>query len=511
MPGKYTFTTVILTLSLVLLLLSAAAAGEEDILILERGKALYGKILEETEEHVKIKCKYGEQIISKESIKEICRAAEFYEAFKKKRDKVEKKKDAGEYYKLGLWCRERRRETEANQCFNRAMFINPQHKEARGELGYKHYKGKWYSKAKYNEQVRGLVLYEGEWITEADKEKYDQGLIKHKGRWVTPEVLAKEEKEKAERLARARQKRSGKGHKKSRKIPLPQPMPNEDQWMADQKGRYGWTTAIKTKRYYIFSTAAQENTEYFGECMDALFEAYVRKFEFTGKQARRFTICIFNTYQEFVQRCRVPMGVGGFYHPDGHALYVPNGLPPGTNMSTLNILAHEGHHQFQHFAIGDVMKPMTFNAIWVIEGGATYCEVAQFADGKATIGLVNPERLRRLKGHMQRNRHVKLSRLTRMGQRGFTMHHYDHAWGFIYYLMTKYHDKYVKFFHSLKAGETKDNVPGTPAVPPGMRGAGGMPGGLGKPPNTMGKFEEILGSSVAPMEEPWKEFILGLE
>lgn len=523
MSDKHTVCTLLVAFALVAFLSSGATGAEEDILILEGGRSLYGKILEETDEYVKIKCKYGVQTISKDNIREICRAAEFYDTFRRKRDKVEKKRNADEYYKLGLWCKKRKRKREANECFNSAVFINPNHEQARKTLGYKRHKGKWYTPDRYNEKVRGLVLHEGEWITKADKEKYDMGLIKYEGRWVTPEILEREEKRKATRRARTR-KKGGKRKKitqKAPKIPLPQPYPKEDEWLKIQQDRYGWTTAIKTKRYYIFSTAPDQTTEYYGECMDALFEAYIRKFRYNGKQARRFTVAIFATYQEFLQKCRVGMGVGGFYSPGSRVLYVPNGLPPGTQMSTLNILAHEGHHQFQHFALGDMMARLVMGSIWIIEGGATYCEVAQFEKGKAAIGLVNPERLRSLKNFIQRGNYYKLGQLCRMSQRGFSKYHYDHAWGLLYFLMTKYQDKYIKFFFSFKSGEMGNNHSGTPSLPPMMGGYGGgipmerRPGGMGgggaAAANPMSKFQEIFGTPVEQIEEPWKQFVLALE
>lgn len=91
--------------------------------------------------------------------------------------------DDGEgHYRLGLWLAERKRKSEAQRLFEKAVAIQPNHRAAHEALGH--------------------VFHNGVWHTHDDAMRL-QGRVRYKGQWVTREVAAQmQAREAAEKAKR---------------------------------------------------------------------------------------------------------------------------------------------------------------------------------------------------------------------------------------------------------------------------------------------------------------------
>jgi|GEM_PF-2005813 len=79
------------------------------------------------------------------------------------------KDDAEAYYRLGMWCKEKGLKNQMEECFKKAIELEPDHTGARTALGYVRHKGEW---VLYDDMMKekGMVLYKGRWMTPAERD-----------------------------------------------------------------------------------------------------------------------------------------------------------------------------------------------------------------------------------------------------------------------------------------------------------------------------------------------------
>jgi len=92
--------------------------------------------------------------------------------------------DADAHYQLGLWCKERDMRRQAMEQFGIAARLDPNHADARREMGLHFYRGRWWPE---HSLIRmGLVQKDGKWMTEAEAGR-SEGKVFYNGTWVPPE------------------------------------------------------------------------------------------------------------------------------------------------------------------------------------------------------------------------------------------------------------------------------------------------------------------------------------
>jgi hypothetical protein len=185
-PGRFR-----LALAALALLAPAALA---DYVILQDGRRIDGKIVEETATAVKIETKFGAFTYQKDEITEIKREKTRDEIYA---ERLAACKKAEDFYQLGLWCEEQKLRRRATELYEKAIQVDPDHAPARGKLGFVQYKGEWMTPEQRDQRAakdfaeemraKGLVEHEGQWVTPEEKEKLASGLVNLEGRWVTRE------------------------------------------------------------------------------------------------------------------------------------------------------------------------------------------------------------------------------------------------------------------------------------------------------------------------------------
>jgi hypothetical protein len=181
----------------VLLALSAAASA--DTIVCRDGRKIEGRILEETDEYVKLAVKHGAVTVKRGQIEKIERGATTVEVYEAKRARIV----AGELgthlhawqatLDLAKWCAEHKLEKEARIEYGRAVELNPDCEEARIALKHVKVDGAWMT---FEDacRLRGLVEFDGVWMTPEE--------AKLKAALKEQEAIEKEIREKVRELLR---------------------------------------------------------------------------------------------------------------------------------------------------------------------------------------------------------------------------------------------------------------------------------------------------------------------
>ncbi len=107
-----------------------------DIVHTKDGRHLEGEIVEETEDYVKLKMKFGTITIERDNIKEIEKGASKEEDFKKRFAEIDKS-DVRALFKLADWCREQNLAKHREEVLNAILKVDPANARAGKALGYK--------------------------------------------------------------------------------------------------------------------------------------------------------------------------------------------------------------------------------------------------------------------------------------------------------------------------------------------------------------------------------------
>ena len=162
----------------------------EDVIYRTDGARLRGQITGETPRHVTIETVGGTFRVPRTEIARIEREGDVFREFEERREGVDRY-DVEGWYELGVWCQEQELYTHAIDCFHEVLRLDPDHGDARFELGYRRLDGGWVTEQEYYE-ARGYERWQGRWVTAEDYEKLEQGLVYVDGHWVPASSLEEE-------------------------------------------------------------------------------------------------------------------------------------------------------------------------------------------------------------------------------------------------------------------------------------------------------------------------------
>jgi uncharacterized protein YkwD len=185
------------TRGLVLLaLLSIVAPARADEVTLTTGGKVTGKVLEETDDHVRVRTEKGLIItLRREEVDSISREKP-EDAFARRAKGVHDD-DAKALLELARAAKDLGLADKEAACLEKVLKLDPQNVDARIGLGYEKVQGKWY-RGDELKRAQGLVEYQGRWVRPEDKQCLEQGLVKKGDRWLTREEAEAEERAESE-------------------------------------------------------------------------------------------------------------------------------------------------------------------------------------------------------------------------------------------------------------------------------------------------------------------------
>lgn len=478
-------------------------AWAQDVVFKTDGGRLRGTILKETSRGVRIKTAGGTIFVPRDDIAEVRRDGDVFREFERRRRALDAS-DERAWYRLGVWAQSQELYPQAIDCFHEVLRLEPDHEEARWELGYRRssVNGRWVTESTYF-QEKGYRRWEDRWVPPDEYSKYAAGMEKVDGRWLTPaeaarrraaedgESLSASAANPARRKKAARDARAAKAPRARARGPARwfgggrplggqvggKPLSPEEREAAREraKAQGGWAVATSSKYYDVFSNGPAKEVESLARLMDVMCEEYKRIFHFDRELTRPFPVHLYANQREFMRRTGKGPGVGGFY--DGRKIVGFHGKLG--NLSTSSVLFHEGTHQFQGLVLG---RNMWQAKIWLIEGLAVYFEACK-VQGRRLRVEIPTARLAAVRRAIRSGTYVPLATLIRMEQAQFGALHYAHAWSLIHFLVNGAgggKKRFVEYWEKTKEGG-RDGV---------------------------ALFEEIFNRPLAEIEAAWKDYVL---
>lgn len=132
-----------------------APARAEDVVTKVDGARLRGEVLQDTPEFVKIKTAGGVITIPREEVATVERAKDLRKELHDRRAELERAGAPSGWCELARWCQDRELWADAIDCFWRVLKLDPDHKDARFELGFRRLDAKWVTEGE-SLQVQGL-------------------------------------------------------------------------------------------------------------------------------------------------------------------------------------------------------------------------------------------------------------------------------------------------------------------------------------------------------------------
>lgn len=112
------------------------------------GTKIEGKVIEETDQYIKLQTKWGELKIDKSEIEKIEKGDPIVEEYNKKKAELAEK-----HFELAMWCKGKGLKEEMKKELESVIALNPDHEGARTELGYVRKDGNWVKKDQPKEEA----------------------------------------------------------------------------------------------------------------------------------------------------------------------------------------------------------------------------------------------------------------------------------------------------------------------------------------------------------------------
>lgn len=466
----------------------------QDVIWKTDGGKLRGRIVSETRTSVVIETPGGRMTVPRAEIAQIERDGDVFRELEAKKGKV-KSGDLRGWYDLGVWCQNQGLYPQAIDCFHEVLAIEPDHADARFELGFRRHEGRWVTEGEYFE-ARGYKRFEDRWVTAEEFDKLEQGLVQVDGRWVTRESLAAADVDTRrppvdDKPARGSAPTPEAADRRPRNPGVPwrgqplggqvgqPPMTPEERaaQLAAQKQQGSWAVAHSSKYYDFFSNGPEDEVKALARSMDLMCDEFKEIFHFEAEITRPFPVWLYGSQQQFMSSTGHGAGTGGFY--DGRKIVGFHGKLGG--LTTQSVLFHEGTHQFQGLSMGQNMWKAK---IWLIEGLAVFFEASEVQGRRVNAGTIPKDRLAHVKRAINSGTFVPLRDLIRMEQAQFGALHYAHAWSLIYFLVNGTQGgkrRFIEYWERAKAGE-----------------------------EGVALFEELFDRPIAEIEAAWKAYVVQL-
>ncbi len=250
----------------------------------------------------------------------------------------------------------------------------------------------------------------------------------------------------------------------------------------------------QSRSYRIHTNLTREEAVDFGAHMDLIFAEYSRMLRsLRGKARGKQDMYLLRTNDDYQVTLKTfdidGTNSGGmfFYGPNGKGLATfVEGRDRGEVFSTLQ---HEGFHQFAFIKARGKMP------IWVNEGLAEYFGEAIIVAGKVKHGLVNAQRLERVRGEVEAGRAIPFREIIAIESPQWRTNlksgspkgslQYDQAWSIVHFLIhadERFAKAFSKYLQLISEGR--------------------------HPPKA---FADIFGSDLAPFEKRYRAFLAELE
>jgi hypothetical protein len=300
--------------ALIVAVLAACLPVRADVVELEDGTFLEGKVVKETRSFVTLQTKERKRkVLSRKKIRRVLKGATLFDVYVGKRAAL-KAGEARAHVELGLWCQENGMAGLAEREFRKAVSLDPENGAARENLGHAKWEGRWYTREADLKRAQGLQPFRGRWLAGGEFEEASKDHVEHGGDWFTAA-----EKNKLD---------SGK----------PVALPSGAEW-----GVY------RTLHYRLFTKLNKAKSLKFANMAEQAYSAFEAHFGFAPSGIMEGDV-----FDDLTSFEHFAVGVGmanpgklyshGFFDSDTKKIYFPY---IDDDYTTVVILIHELCHQFE--------------------------------------------------------------------------------------------------------------------------------------------------------------------
>jgi len=155
------------TYTLIMLLLCVASAAADDV-ILDDGRVLSGKVVDEGKRYTVVD-RDRKFAVPKENVVKLISKPSFMDHYEARLKQLPFD-DAEAIFEFGRWLAKNEWPSRAGRAYEEVLELDPDHRGARRALGYKLFEGEWVGPDELNRR-KGLVKFEGRWYTKHDLEQ----------------------------------------------------------------------------------------------------------------------------------------------------------------------------------------------------------------------------------------------------------------------------------------------------------------------------------------------------
>ncbi|MCX7702540.1 MAG: hypothetical protein N2234_00335 [Planctomycetota bacterium] len=427
-----------------------------DVVKRKDGTRVKGRVISEDEDGVSVATDFGVVKIPKTDVAEIVKEPTLREQYETKL-KETPAEDAKAQYELGLWCKNNGMKVEARYHFLKAIENDPDAAEARRELGY--------------------VFYGGRWVHETELKKILEGsdLVIHNGRVMTKEEYEKEQE----------------GKVKEEPKPVEEPKPAEEPKPTVKDEGVEWSKAktYSAPPFSIKSNCARSIASRYEDFLSSMVSTYRELFGQPRKDAKKFEVWLFRSADDYAQNTGRQQQPGIFYDTDACRVVTYDGAGADSG-GTEPLLARYCAYQY----VDQVMMDAQGAPPWIIEGLAGYCEAVEVSKmGKAKVGIIPRAAIMKVKAALSNGSLPTAIEMVKMPRSRFGENERAYAWSLAYFMLkSAQYSKALKSYFAYVSNLT-------------FRQQAGQPPSRGSTPHHT-KFQELVGD-VDQLNTAWRTWI----
>src|SRR5262249_46950755 len=177
-------------------LVASAALARADVVELEGGGRLEGKIVAEDADSITLEASFGRQVIRRDRITKIERGPTAKEELAT-REAALKPGAADQWWELAEFARTHNMKKDRERLLDKVLAADPLHEAANLAKGRVKHEGRWMTPAERDQalksaedatmRAKGLVPFGDKWVTPDEKAHLEQGLVRVGNKWMTEE------------------------------------------------------------------------------------------------------------------------------------------------------------------------------------------------------------------------------------------------------------------------------------------------------------------------------------
>ena len=379
------------------------AIREQDEVKRNDGSVVHGKVIEQTDEWVRVATPHGVVSIKRSDVAEVIIAPSVDELYAKRLAETPDG-DAQKQYELAQWCKSRGLSGKARFHLLKALAADPDHRDARLEMGYVRYGGRWLPGAEVRKLIEGtdLVVYDGRVMTQEEYERLTAP---------PPEPETQTE-------------------------PETQPGPEAEQKPKDEGVPWEKAVSYRVGMFRLKTNCGSRRRSYYRSMLSSFNSGYASimgaiSSKKKGSNKNDAEVWVFRNAQDFTVNTGRAVDVGGYYDQQSDVVATYDGAPEEAG-GTAGVMGRQCAYQYMN----RLMEDMRWAPSWLVEGLAGYFEaVTVRSSGRVTFGRLPRNSVTYLKSLLEKAQLPRVDQLMTTPRGRFGKIQKTASWSLVHFML----------------------------------------------------------------------------